>query len=505
MPHGKLKSKPKASKEEEKTVNRKRRVRVGRKQKDQVGPYPKYPKAPNPGIGIRIPPGLFSQTPATQFIPKDVRKSNANKLMIESARYTTPDEEKGIEGFAEKQKGLVEHLKQEAHAQAVGKYADWAMKKKTMMSDLETEASKFGEHGKVSLMNGVTRQLKEMGEKLKEEDAWQEQYGASTARLHRTQNQYLNDVQQAVSHHVMRASESGEAFAPLAMSIGLSGPQLLKSGDPSEWGKLPEHGPEAPMPTDAETQALLDGTFEDAPEVAGDRDALPPEPQPNMMTRILNALVPGRRNPPRELPAMMDARWNEQIKEHQARTAVGKLFHADPAKQREEAIDRVVEARPIGELDQALRDRQRYWPAGMQPEALEKMTGQAKRAMLKSIDKRRAEVGTDRSMLLANKAEQMRKNEADRRKGVFDRDALVSKELVQQQAKANGQKWKDRLDIADRVVKTASKVTKFIPGFDTVKRGILGYHDMKYLWENGDVEANQRRNAEHIHSQVQQE
>jgi hypothetical protein len=154
-----------------------------RKQPDQVGPDPKLDRASTPKAYLHYPKGVFDKTAPTFFQPSKIRKSNANKMMIENARYLTPDEERSIGNVMEKQDNLIQHLKGEYHAQATGKYAEWEAKKREMEREYKESQTGYTEEQKMQFHRSFVHQLGVEGEKLQRDTDRRIKYGDQEAAV----------------------------------------------------------------------------------------------------------------------------------------------------------------------------------------------------------------------------------------------------------------------------------------------------------------------------------
>jgi hypothetical protein len=412
--------------------------------------------------------------------------------MIEAQRYITPEEERTIEGLADKQKLLMEHLKQEAHAQALGTHVEWATRKRTMLDDMENSAKLLGEHGQVAVMNQWRRQFKEMADQIDEQDKWREQYGTSYSQWKRGQNDYENRVQRAVAANIARGHKDGSGFVPLAMTFGVEGPNLLKVGNVEDWGKLPEQKVEpiagADHVVDQETEEALAGEFDDPADLAGDNDVVPAGEPQSLKERVMAKIF----GSPGASPAINDPRWNEQIREYEGRSALGKAIHSNPKEQRDKAIERHVDTKTIPEVKQMLMDRQRDWPKGLTQEAVDKMKPQEHRALVKVIDKRRMDIRGDREQLIVQQAKRETDRAESRRKGVLGKDALVSKNLAHQLQANDEQKWDRRVKRLGDVVGVVKKAVSIVP---TIGGTVKDVHELLDWWNHRDEDAADKRSA----------
>jgi hypothetical protein len=188
--------------------------------------------------------------------------------MIEAQRYLTPEEEKEIEGLPEKQRNLMEHLKQEAHAQAVGKHLEWAQSRDDMIKGVLDVADKFGTHGRIAVMRQMQADLKRKTEQMDEDQTLREKYGDTYDDTMKAANKFTQSTLAGIEQHYVRAVAAGKTDigdAPITVRLG---PGTLDSFDLHGVKNMQELGDYAP---DVLANIDLDEVMPDPEEFEGDR------------------------------------------------------------------------------------------------------------------------------------------------------------------------------------------------------------------------------------------
>jgi hypothetical protein len=188
--------------------------------------------------------------------------------MIENARYLTPDQEKGIEGFAEKQKVLMEHLMEEAQAEAMGKHLEWANQTKDMIKSMSDMAETFGTHGKIVVMRQMEKDMQRKQAELAEAQELREKYGDQYQNVQNTVKRFayqaIDGMNSEYASHIKSGKVAGE-FKPITMRVGLNGIEAFNIKDVRNVQELREFGPETLANVD------LDELMPDAEEFREDK------------------------------------------------------------------------------------------------------------------------------------------------------------------------------------------------------------------------------------------
>jgi hypothetical protein len=445
-----------------------RRARGGEKQKDQVGPDPKMKKAPNPGIGLKMPAGLFSGTPATQFIPSDVRKSNANKLMIESERYLTPSEERSIGDFALKQKTLVEHLKEEAHMQAIGKHAEWETKKASFQEDMNKAISNFGLSGQIALMNQVKRQLSAMSDEMKEDDRLRDDFGTTYHNYRKQMFDFNDDIVRSVTNHHKREMEnpSGNPYAPFILSLGVNGISRMESMPISEWGKI-NGTPRAAAGNREQTEEdRKKGKEQDMIDFAVDYGLNYEDVQDMLAGKHEDEEVfPEDSFKPkgwfREGKAFMDKSWSTDMKNQDERGSIMKWLTSNPYDTHMSIIKQVHAGKTDEEVMNAITLRRKHIDDTLSDEAIQGMEPQQKRDLLHEAELTRFYKRHAKNLLLMEwtKRRHEKKN-AELNKTVNPATSIMTTAMARNQAAYDQESMKgttSNLDAVGKVLKGVGK------------------------------------------------
>jgi hypothetical protein len=211
---------------------------------------------------------MFSSKAPLMFQPSSIRKSNANKLMIENARYLTPEQEKGVEDFPVKQKALIEHMKNEAQAQAAGKHLEWIQDRDKQIEDMAKAADKFGTHGRIVIMRQIQKDMERKSEDMTDDQILREKYGDQYHAMQRAAQKFTHVAIDGMEERYAKHIQSGKTDSggmPLTMRIGPGGVEVLHSVHNVQ--DLEDYGPEELANVD------LDEVMPDPVEFEGDQVA----------------------------------------------------------------------------------------------------------------------------------------------------------------------------------------------------------------------------------------
>jgi hypothetical protein len=211
---------------------------------------------------------MFSSKAPLMFQPSSVRKSNANKLMIENARYLTPDQEKGLEDFPVKQKALMEHMVGEAQAQAAGRHIEWLQERDRQIEDMAKAADKYGTHGRIVIMKQIQKDMERKSEDMIEDQALRERYGDQYHAMQMASQKFSQATMEGMERRYMMDVKNGKTNSDsqaITMRIGPGGVEVLHNIKNVQ--ELEEYGPEALADVDLD-ELMPDAEQFEADEVA---------------------------------------------------------------------------------------------------------------------------------------------------------------------------------------------------------------------------------------------